>query len=267
MKFKDCKDYKKCEDGYYRYVYVIICTNHKYKNDFYIGKNKHKYILNHYTGSGKLIKQYIKEHPNEYIKLILGTYLTDEEQSQAELYYINKYFNDCHCLNIKIVSSSGFNNHTQSDKAKEACKLNLQKAREYKHNNPMSEIGRHHIGLAVTERNKNNPELLENISIKMKEIWNTNEYREKRKNTDKSKETKDRRSKAAKSNWKNQEYVQKQLEFRKTFRHKQEAKDKISDFARNARWLTDDIEEHFLRPEYWGEFIDIGFRFGRKKRK
>ncbi len=150
MKFEDCKDYNKCEDGFYRYVYVTICTNPNYKDNFYIGKHKHKHILNNYTGSGKLIKQYIKEYPDEYIKLILGTYLNNEEQSKAELYFINKYINDYTCLNINKVSAAGFSNHNHSEKTKKLFRLRKH-SEEWKQNqsNKMREknnpfYGKHH---------------------------------------------------------------------------------------------------------------------------
>ena len=30
MEFNECNDYIKCDNNYYRYVYVIICTNENY---------------------------------------------------------------------------------------------------------------------------------------------------------------------------------------------------------------------------------------------
>lgn len=33
------------------------------------------------------------------------------------------------------------------------------------------------------------------------------------------------------------------------------------------KWLTDGINEILLDPQYWGEYIDIGYRFGRKPRE
>lgn len=267
MKFKDCNNYLKCDDGYYRYVYVTICTAIENKDDFYIGKHKCRVIQNRYIGSGRIIKQYIKYHPNEYIKLILGTYLTDEECQAAELYFINKYFNDPNCLNIYKVSSSGFTGHKQSEKAINSNRINLQKARDVQSQKPMSEIGRRNISDAMIRRYEETPELKQQISDKIKDLWQTEEHINKMSEIHSSEEYKEKRSKASKKMWEDAEYRQKQADFRKTFRHRQDSKDKISEFSRNARWLTDSYEEHFLRPEYWGEFIDIGFKFGRLKRK
>lgn len=196
MKFKDCNDYKKCDDGLYRCVYVIICTSQNHKDDFYIGKHKCKYILNRYTGSGKLIKQYIKDHPNEYIKLILGTYLTDEEQIQAELYYINKYFNDPHCLNI--IKLSAINVQSEEARNKKSVFMKLWHST---HEHPMK---------GKTPYNKGKKRL---------------------------------------------------------YHRSEEAINKSTDAIRGCKWMTDNISEYFLNKEYWGEFIDIGFRFGRKKMK
>ncbi len=191
MKFKDCNDYKKCDDGLYRYVYVTICTNPEYKNDFYIGKHTYRCVNNVYVGSGTNIKRYKKEHPNEYIKLILGTYLTNEEQSQAELYFIRKYFNDPHCLNVRIHSGKGFVNHKHSKISKQ--KMNFDHS--------------------------------------------TIEYRQKQSNSHKGK------------------------------KHSEEQNINQSKKLKGRHWMTDNISEYFVDKEYWGEFIDIGFIFGRKKMK
>ncbi len=41
--------------------------------------------------------------------------------------------------------------------------------------------------------------------------------------------------------------------------------------SKKYKWLTDNIVEVRVSSEYWGEFIDIGFHFGRiyfsRKRK
>ena len=226
MKFEDCKDYKKCEDGFYRYVYVTICTNPNYKDNFYIGKHKHKHILNNYTGSGKLIKQYIKEYPDEYIKLILGTYLNNEEQSKAELYFINKYFNEIGCLNI--------------------CKHSAI----------------YNQSVAAHEKK----------SLFMKEWWQNSENRIKVTETRKTPEFKKRNGKAiseALKGEKNPMYgkIPYNKGKRGIYHRSEEAINKCAESIRGCAWMTDNISEYLLKPEYWGEFIDIGFKFGRKRKK
>ena len=70
------------------YIYKITCTNpnHPFFNHFYIGKRSTKNVpeYDEYKGSGKLIKQYYKEYPYDYIKEILSKYETIEELNKAE---------------------------------------------------------------------------------------------------------------------------------------------------------------------------------------
>lgn len=42
---------------------------------------------------------------------------------------------------------------------------------------------------------------------------------------------------------------------------------KCSNTKKGNKWLNDGIKEYFCQPEYWGELIDIGFKFGRTYHK
>lgn len=250
MKFEDCKEYKKCADGLYRYVYVTICTNFNYRDNFYIGKHRAKDIKNKYIGSGTLIKQYKKQFPNEYIKLILGTYLTDSEQAQAELYYISKYFNDPKCMNIGIQSSKGTTNYNHTEESRQ--KMSEYWSEYYKnHDSPFKGI-------------KHSEEWVQKGKASLKEYYKTHENFWKGKHH--SKETR-KKLRESKLGTKLSEEHKKSLRAGKKRYYEnesQEQKQKRIDRTKGTRYMTDGTVGHYLKPEEWGEFIDIGFYFKRK---
>lgn len=41
---------------------------------------------------------------------------------------------------------------------------------------------------------------------------------------------------------------------------------KISELQKNTKMMTDGIINVRVKPEHWGEFIDIGFKFGKTKK-
>ncbi len=43
----------------------------------------------------------------------------------------------------------------------------------------------------------------------------------------------------------------------------EEHKKRLSDLLSNTKYMNDGYNEVKIRPEYWGEFIDIGYKFGR----
>lgn len=87
----------------YRYTYKITCTHQDNIGDYYYGARitDIEPEKDHYKGSGKNIIAYYKQHPNCYIKEIIGIYDNDEDLRKAEYELIHPHLNDSHCLNIK----------------------------------------------------------------------------------------------------------------------------------------------------------------------
>jgi hypothetical protein len=84
----------------YRYIYKITCTTGKYNNHFYFGQHTTNNLNDGYKGSGKLINDYYKKYPNNYIKEIIAFYNTQEELNQAEYDIIHPWLGNEMCLNI-----------------------------------------------------------------------------------------------------------------------------------------------------------------------
>lgn len=266
MEFKECNDYIKCGDNYYRYVYVIICTNENYKDNFYIGKHKSRFITNTYAGSGTLIKQYIKEHPNEYCKIILGTYNNDKEQREAELYYINKYINNPLCLNMNKCSSSGFENHTHTEQSIEKIITKRPKRTNY----VMSDIGKYHIKNGMIEYYKDQESHIK-ASNASKQNWIDN--RDKMMASRNTPEFKEKCSNALKRRWEDHDFRNNIKEKRKYFRHKEETKKQISlkmsgennpMYGTTFTWMNNGITRKRVDKSEVYYYIKLGYRLGTK---
>ena len=85
----------------YRYIYKITCTAGSFKDKFYFGQHKTKKLNDGYKGSGTLLRDYYKKHPNDYIKEIIAFYNTQEEINIAEHNIIELYIGTINCLNIR----------------------------------------------------------------------------------------------------------------------------------------------------------------------
>ena len=84
----------------YRYIYKITCTAGSFNGKFYYGQHTTKNVDDGYKGSGKLINDYYKKYPNDYIKEIIAFYDSKEELNQAEYDIIHPYINNEMCLNM-----------------------------------------------------------------------------------------------------------------------------------------------------------------------
>lgn len=47
------------------------------------------------------------------------------------------------------------------------------------------------------------------------------------------------------------------------YRHKKEQNLNHSKTMKGRRFLNDGIKQYYVKPEYWGELIDIGYKFGK----
>lgn len=84
----------------YRYIYKITCTTGSFKGKFYFGKHTTNNLDDGYKGSGKLLCNYYKKHPNDYIKEIISYHNSDEELNQAEYDIIHPFLGQSMCLNM-----------------------------------------------------------------------------------------------------------------------------------------------------------------------
>ena len=101
----------------YRYIYKITCTAGDMKGHFYYGQHTTTNINDKYKGTGKLILEYYKKYPYDYIKEIIAYYNTEEELNNAEYDIIKENINDPLCMNMKIQSK--VYNQKDFNKAKE----------------------------------------------------------------------------------------------------------------------------------------------------
>lgn len=84
----------------YRYIYKITCTAGRFKDKFYFGQHTTDNLDDGYKGSGTLITQYYKKHPNDYIKEIISYHKSQEELNQVEHDIIEPWLNNPMCLNL-----------------------------------------------------------------------------------------------------------------------------------------------------------------------
>lgn len=84
----------------YRYIYKITCTTGRLKGKFYFGQHTTNDLNDGYTGSGKLIRRYLENHPNDYIKEIISYHKNKTELDKAEYNIIHPWLNNQMCLNL-----------------------------------------------------------------------------------------------------------------------------------------------------------------------
>lgn len=86
----------------YFYIYKITLTEGKLKDHYYIGQHKTNNLNDGYKGSGTIVKDYYKKHPNGYKKEILEWCGNEVDMNYYEDYFVgDKYKTDPMCLNIK----------------------------------------------------------------------------------------------------------------------------------------------------------------------
>ena len=127
------------------YIYKIICLCDEWNGKFYIGKHYGE-LNDNYTGSGRLIKEYFKEHDKEenitYEKIILA--IGDENTiCDLEREHIIVGLESELCLNLHCVSSKGLSGISHSDETKrkmsEAKRGMTRKPFSNQHRRKMSE--------------------------------------------------------------------------------------------------------------------------------
>lgn len=197
----------------YRYIYIIICTHKDWKGKFYIGQRHYRGkdpYKDTYTGSGILIRRYLSKYPNEYIKIILGFYKTDEELNKAEYDFIHPCLHTENCLNLieggSMTTEEGKLKQAEASHKRVWTKESCLKLSLHRRNIPVKEERRKRISNSL----KGNTCALGHHKSK-------------------------------------------------------ECRIKMSEDRTHAKLMTDGISKPiYVKPEYWGEFIDIGYHFGKK---
>ena len=130
------------------YIYKITCTAGSLKDHYYIGQHKTTNLDDEYKGSGRVIKDYYKKYPNDYVKEILCWCKDENELNAKEDFYVGDlYETDPLCLNLR----AGGN---QPGISEETCKKMSENNKGMK--------GKHHTEetkqkLSETMQGKKNP--------------------------------------------------------------------------------------------------------------
>lgn len=132
----------------YRYIYKITCTAGSFKDKFYFGQHTTEKLDDKYKGSGRLISDYYKKYPNDYIKEILAFYNTQEELNQAEYDIIKPWLGNSKCLNIVGGGNKGEVTEEYRQKMREV-QIGLQAGEKH----PM--YGKHHTDESKIKMSEN----------------------------------------------------------------------------------------------------------------
>lgn len=153
-------------------VHFIYITTNLINNKKYIGKH-YGYINDSYLGSGILLKQDIEKYGKEnFNREILDYSKNDEENSEKEKFYINKYnaVESDNFYNIHVGGKGGDTFSGHSEEQKENIKKKMSERSKGK-NNPrygikLSDDFKKHLSYVATY-------------IRDNSVYRTSEYREK----------------------------------------------------------------------------------------
>lgn len=126
---KGIDESKRCQDGYFYYVYCIVNLITK---RLYIGKRSSINLRESYVGSGTAIRGAVKKYGKEnFARHILEYTDSPEKLRELEIFYIKEVFgahrNDV-CYNLCIDSGKPMNGRKMSESTKEKLrKLNTGK--------------------------------------------------------------------------------------------------------------------------------------------
>ena len=83
---------------YYTYLILPTCKDSGFYGKIYFGQHSTENLDDNYIGSGKLIKLYLKKHPNDYYKEIIKFYDSQEELNKAEYDLIHPHLGKEYCI-------------------------------------------------------------------------------------------------------------------------------------------------------------------------
>ena len=107
----------------YRYLYYILTGPSSITNGLpglYFGQHSTNNLNDGYIGSGKLLNQYLKNHPNNYERHIVAFYNTKEELDKAEYEAIHGILGMTNCLNLKEGGEGGCYKRSEESKRKQS---------------------------------------------------------------------------------------------------------------------------------------------------
>lgn len=147
----------------YYYTYRITCTAGSLKDHYYSGKHITSNLDDGYKGSGKIINDYYKKYPTDFIKEILCFYETKELLANAERELIEQYLDDELCLNLTRGGNGGgaFGRVVSEETKRKVSESNKGKKRGYTWNKgkKMSKefcdkVSQSHKGKTLSEEHK-----------------------------------------------------------------------------------------------------------------
>lgn len=108
------------------YTYKVTLTGGKtLKDHYYFGKHETVNIKDGYKGSGKILKDYYKKYPDDYIFEILKFCTNRKELCYEEEKLISEHINEPFCVNILNGSFGGDNYSHLSDNEKHIRNKNV----------------------------------------------------------------------------------------------------------------------------------------------
>lgn len=255
----------------YRYIYKITCTGGSFNNKFYFGQHTTNDLNDNYKGSGRLINDYYKKYPDAYIKEIILFCDTQEELNQAEYDIIKPWLNNTMCLNLRDGGNQGrFSDETKqklSEASKGKTKSEIQKQKQslamkgkyVGDKNPR--YGHYPFENMTSEQFE---EYKINQSKKLKAVLSNPEIRKKISQSLKGK----KRTPEQRQHYKEAQLKQHEAKSKRFSGEDNPNFGKCGELSYmfGRKWMNDSIHEYCVEPEYWGEFIDIGFVFGRKQK-
>lgn len=126
---------------------MIVCMAGSLKYKYYIGQHTTTNLNDNYKGSGKILCDYYKKYPNDYIKTIICFCNSKEELNQREKECIAPYLGSKDCLNIKEggynceFTEESKNKMSKSLKGKTPWNKGLKMTEEYCQKNKESHLG------------------------------------------------------------------------------------------------------------------------------
>lgn len=112
----------------YIYKTTIEDSNSSLNLHYYIGKRQKKEFDKNYYGSGKILKDYLKNKPENNLKVeIIYKAESVEELNNKEKEFINKFIDDEKCLNI---ASGGIGGDTFSFLSNEEKEIRIEKLKK-----------------------------------------------------------------------------------------------------------------------------------------
>lgn len=172
--------------------YIVYKTTNKTNGKYYIGAHKTANKNDTYLGSGKALTQAIKKYGKDnFYREILFECDTIEEMYDTEKRLVAESLNDRKSYNLRSggkggwdhVDNSGINNPMKDPKIRKKC---IERGKNTRSENPekYASIARENLKKAMEKvRGVKKPWLSELSKKRSKELWLSEEYREKFKNS------------------------------------------------------------------------------------